>query len=203
MKKILISEYDGEEVITSSILKKSKRKNETVFVPHKLELIPEDNAHCISRGESTSFMNLELLKPEHIGHTYTYDDQEFVPDFRIVSDKFAAKKYDSIVYASAKNAIQHKHLMVPTNPNLHIIALTIFVAACHEHKKIFTLGHDSILDPSLINQITKIMKTYDDTEFIRVVRWPKLWCPNEFLDCENFKQIGVADYASEADLGKL
>lgn len=132
---------------------------------------------------------------------------------------------NNVVYTNLKYLEQYlnKFNFIPQNPEFNSGAIAAYLAAFDGHKKIYLLGFDGIdnlIDnyifyadtnnyPSRstpmseefwVRSLDTVMKTYSDTEFVRVTptklfRQPEAWKYNL-----NYRQIDFRQFVLEADV---
>ena len=131
----------------------------------------------------------------------------------------------NVVYASTKYLEKYsgKFNIIPQNPELNAGAMAAYLAAFDGHKKVYMLGFDGIDNPlnnynvyagtanyppadQAINEefwnrsLDLVMKTYNDTEFIRVCPTAKFRQPEMWKYNLNYRQIDFRQFVVEADI---
>lgn len=132
---------------------------------------------------------------------------------------------DHIVYAHAAHIESYpgKFYLIPQNVHIDSGALAAYMAAFDGHKKVFLIGYDQYDHPQDVNNVykntagypdddemhngdflalslSKVIKVYHDTEFIRVMPERTHWIHPLFLPLPNFRQINYRDFVIEADI---
>jgi hypothetical protein len=132
---------------------------------------------------------------------------------------------DNVVYTNSKYLEQYpnKFSFIPQNPEFNAGTIAAYLAAFDEHKKVFLLGFDGIdshtdnyniysgtngyLDNSSgvsenfwVKGLGLVMKTYPDTEFIRVGPTEFFRQPEEWKYYLNYRQINFRQFVIEIDL---
>lgn len=227
IKQVYRSNYAGENVITT-LERKNQEWNPTIeYVPNQVtNTYTTSQAVVFGDGNSYDEFPIQFIK-NHRGGEFgtnklqiygvnnTYEKIE--PDFLVVHgdleiDQIAQTDYpdDHIVYASAEYLLKYptRFYLIPQNPNLDHNASAAYMAAFDGHRKIFLLGFDEYdsynqdtHNEFYVNSLSLIMKTYSDTEFVRVMKYGTWSCNDILKRSPNFRQIGFNEFVVEADLG--
>lgn len=169
VQEIIWAPYEGEEIVTKTIIRGGKKIQEKEFVEDRVKAVPRGNAYIIGNGPSRKNFDLDLLK--ETGQTYGCNAlyRDFVPDFLFSVDRFMSegivrdKIYEkttcyapSIEYSRSGKKLN----LIPHNQHW-ISGSTAFHTACvHGHKKLYLLGFDfQEYGKGELNNI------YQDTEF--------------------------------------
>ena len=145
--------YEGETLITNTIIRKGKRIQETAFFPDKVKAVPRGNAYCIGNGPSRKDFDLTQLKAT--GQTYGCNAlyRDFMPDFIfsvdtrmtqvMVEDEVGLKTihYAPSLEVNRKQSKGMLHL-IPNNPHWISGNAAFWTAGVHGHKNIYLLGYD-------------------------------------------------------------
>lgn len=145
-----------------------------------------------------------------------------------IVDEIAQSRYttDKIVYTNAHGMLKHpgKFYLVPQNLYYDSGSLAMYLACFDGHKKVYMLGYDNYQDEQPVNNVykdsdcylessatqngrfweltaLKVMQTYDDVEFIRVMPTANWWTPLSWQRLVNFRQIDYNNFVVEADIG--
>ena len=145
-----------------------------------------------------------------------------------IIEEISASGYcnDNIVYADGASILKHpgKFYLIPQGIQWDTGSLAAYMACFDGHKKIFLIGYDNYHFPGIMNNVYKntngyssitdtqdgtfwtmslhkIMSTYTDVEFIKVMPTASEWTPPEITALINFRQIGFRDFVLEADIG--
>lgn len=131
----------------------------------------------------------------------------------------------NFVYANSKHleSYPHKFNFIPQNPEFNAGAIAAYLAAFDGHKKVFMLGFDGV-DNSTDNynafadtpnypakndpiseeywnrSLNAVMKTYNDTEFIRVCPSASFRQIDSWRYHANYRQIDFRRFVLEADV---
>lgn len=131
----------------------------------------------------------------------------------------------NIIYAYNNNLEKYpaKFNFLPQNPEFNSGALAAYMAAFDGHKKVYMLGFDGIdtlgnnynifagtenypdlnyptLEEYWVRSLNTVMKTYSDTEFIRVAPSPRFRIPEQWKYNLNFRQIDFRQFVLEVDI---
>lgn len=129
-----------------------------------------------------------------------------------------------IVYTSAVNVVEYpkQFYLVPQDPSWNSGAIAAYLACFDGHKKVFLLGHDGFDDPGTNNvylgtngypteeniqseefwaaTMLKVMQTYSEVEFVRVMPTVGWHAPESWKACTNFRQVDFYGFSLEADI---
>jgi hypothetical protein len=145
-----------------------------------------------------------------------------------IVDEIAESGYttDKIVYTNAHGLLKHpgKFYLVPQNLYYDSGSLAMYLACFDGHKKVYMLGYDNYQGSEPTNNVYKntsgypkstdeqngrfwelsalrVMETYADVEFVRVMPTTNWWTPVSWQRLVNFRQISYNDFVLEADIG--
>jgi len=132
---------------------------------------------------------------------------------------------NNIVYASKFHLTKYPGVFkyIPQDPNWNAGAVAAYMAAFDGHKKVYMLGFDGIDNPTDIYNVyagtpsypaktdgiledfwvlslENLMKTYSDTEFIRVAPARTFRSPEAWKYLLNYRVIDFRDFVLEADV---
>lgn len=225
LKQIYRSSYAGESIVTNLVLSGNEWDPETEYIENSVfNTYTTKQAIAIGNGSSRDGFDLSLIK-NHRGGLFAADklqsygcnlviNEGFEPDFLIVTDPLKVQAVvdanyteDHIVYTNAQYIVEYpgKFYLVPQNPAYDAGAMAAYMACFDGHKKLFLLGYDSYFDNPentfYINTLVAVMNTYKETEFVRVCPSASVACSAELQRCVNFRQIGMRDFITEADIG--
>lgn len=225
LKQIYRSNYAGESIVTELNLNSNEWNPVTEYITNSVfNTYTTKQAIAIGNGSSRDGFDLSLIK-NHRGGLLAQDklqsyacnlviNEGFEPDFLIVTDPLKVQAVvdtnyteDHIVYTNAQYIVKHpgKFYLIPQNPTYDAGALAAYLACFDGHKKLFLLGYDSYFDDPentfYINTLVSVMNTYKETEFIRVCPSAKATCSPQLQSLLNFRQIGLRDFITEADIG--
>lgn len=133
---------------------------------------------------------------------------------------------DNIVYTNAYPIMEYpgKFYLIPQNLSLDAGSIAAYLACFDGHKKVFLIGYDNYHDEEITNNVYKdtygypasginqngvsfelslfrVMQTYDDVEFVRVMPTATWYVPPRWSDLVNFRQVDYRGFTLEADLG--
>lgn len=140
----------------------------------------------------------------------------------IATNEYSA---NNIVYASKSNLTKYpeKFMYIPQDPNWNAGAVAAYMAAFDGHKKVYMLGFDgidnstdiynvyagtpsypaktdTILEDFWMLSLANVMRTYSDTEFIRVAPSRSFRTPEDWKYFLNYRVINFRDFVLEADV---
>lgn len=140
------------------------------------------------------------------------------------ADQFPNNTTTAFTYT--KNILQNigKYHLIPYNIKLCAGATAAYLACFHGHKTIYLLGFDNqkdagtnnniyagttaysskqsnVSDSVFIQDLNQVMSTYDDVEFVRIVKFENTIVPDMWKWRDNFRQIDYRHYISECDIG--
>ena len=142
-------------------------------------------------------------------------------------DELVASGYcdDHIVYANSTNVLKYpgKFYLIPQDVQSNAGTIATYLAAFDGHEAIYLLGFDGqtttnynsnvyagtacyqdrdthVQDDYMINSLTRVMTTYSEITFIRVMPTRSWQCPQDWLNLPNFRQIDFRDFVLEVDL---
>ena len=169
VQEITWTPYEGEEIITKTVIRGGKKIQEIKYVEDRVKAVPKGNAYIIGNGPSRKGFDLNLLKTK--GQVYGCNAlyRDFVPDFLISVDRYMSegivrdKVYErttcyapSIEYSRSGGKLN----LIPHNPHWISGSTAIHIACVHGHKNVFLLGFDfQEYGKGQLNNI------YQDTEF--------------------------------------
>lgn len=145
--------YEGETVITKTIIRKGKKITEKEFFEDKVKAVPKGNAYIIGNGPSRKDFDLNLLRSS--GQTYGCNAlyRDFMPDFifsvdtkithKMVEDEVGLK---TVHYAPSlevnRGSTKGMLHLIPHNPHWISGNAAFWTACIHGHKKIYLIGFD-------------------------------------------------------------
>ena len=145
--------YEGETVITKTIIRKGKKITEKEFFEDKVKAVPKGNAYIIGNGPSRKDFDLNLLTSS--GQTYGCNAlyRDFMPDFifsvdtkithKMVEDEVGLK---TVHYAPSlevnRGSTKGMLHLIPHNPHWISGNAAFWTACIHGHKKIYLIGFD-------------------------------------------------------------
>ena len=225
LKQIYRSSYAGESIVSELTLANNNWDPKTEYIANSVfNTFTTKQAIAIGNGLGRQGFDLSLIK-NHRGGVLARDklqsygcnlviNEGFEPDFLIVTDPDKVQAVvdsnytdDHIVYTNAPYIVKHpgKFYLIPQNPAYDAGAMAAYLACFDGHKKLFLLGYDSYFDDPAntfyINTLATVMNTYKETEFIRVCPSAKAYCSPQLQSLVNFRQIGLRDFITEADIG--
>jgi hypothetical protein len=146
-------QYEGETIVTATIIRKGQKIQETAFYEDKVKAKPVGNAYVIGNGPSRKGFDLNKLKAT--GQTYGCNAlyRDFMPDFIFsVDTKMSVKMCEDEVglktvhYAPSLEVMrkQNKGMLhlIPNNPHWISGNAAFWTAGVHGHKNIYLLGFD-------------------------------------------------------------
>lgn len=131
---------------------------------------------------------------------------------------------NNIVYTNATHMLDYpkQFYLVPQDPTWNAGAIAAYLACFDGHKKVFLLGHDGFDSPGSNNvyldtngypssediqseafwvaTMFKVMTTYPEVQFIRVMPTPNHYVPDMWKPCANFSQIDFRGFSLMADI---
>ena len=145
--------YNGETIITNTIIRKGQRIQEKAFYEDKVKAVPRGNAYIIGNGPSRK--GFDLTRLAETGQTYGCNAlyRDFIPDFIFsVDTKITMKMCEDEVglktfhYAPSLevNRKQTKGMLhlIPHNPHWISGNTAFWTAGVHGHKNIYLIGFD-------------------------------------------------------------
>ena len=166
-----ISNYTGEEIIDSIIIKQGQKHLDRVWMPRTVFNNPEGkNAFIIGNGESRIGFNLYSLPQDTYGCNALYRDYE--PDYLIVVDQHMYKEIansnygeKNIVYTNRNNMkkIGGNCHLIPHNPYLGAGTTAMHIAIHDGHTHLFCIGFDCNVDGPNAN-VYKDTSCYNDSK---------------------------------------
>ena len=145
--------YNGETIITNTIIRKGQRIQEKAFYEDKVKAVPRGNAYIIGNGPSRK--GFDLTRLAETGQTYGCNAlyRDFMPDFIFsVDTKITMKMCEDEVglktfhYAPSLevNRKQTKGMLhlIPHNPHWISGNTAFWTAGVHGHKNIYLIGFD-------------------------------------------------------------
>ena len=145
--------YEGETVITKTIIRKGKKITEKEFFEDKVKAVPKGNAYIIGNGPSRKDFDLNLLRSS--GQTYGCNalSRDCMPDFifsvdtkithKMVEDEVGLK---TVHYAPSlevnRGSTKGMLHLIPHNPHWISGNAAFWTACIHGHKKIYLIGFD-------------------------------------------------------------
>jgi hypothetical protein len=114
----------------------------------------------------------------------------------------AGYQRDNIVYTTARNCIRHpgEFYLIPYNPRLLDLAVTIYLAAFDGHQEVFLLGYLDITEANSLNwipHIAQIFLAYPGVKFYLVGESTRM--PDEWVDCFNTQSMTYDEFISYCD----
>lgn len=164
-----LSSYQGEEIITSVIIKGGKKTYEKKYFPRTVFNDPQGkDAYIIGNGESRIDFDLYSLPQDTYGCNALYRDYE--PDYLIVVDQHMYKEILESGYGE-KNIVYTNHLnmsryggvshLIPNNPHKGTGTTAVHIALHDGHTKLFLLGFDNDANGKN-NNVYKNTNAYND-----------------------------------------
>lgn len=161
LKQLYRSNYAGENIVKTLVLKDGEWNPESEFVPNRvINTHTTTQAVAIGNGESRAKFDLRLIGAHMAGlggvdtlQSYGCNAlyRDFTPDFLIATgedivDEIANSgyAYNNIVYANANYLLDYpgKFYLIPQNISYDAGALAAYMACFDGHKKVFLLGYD-------------------------------------------------------------
>jgi hypothetical protein len=161
LKQLYRSNYAGENIVSTLVLKDGEWNPTTEFVPNRvINTHTTTQAVCIGNGESRQDFDLRYIGAHMAGlggadtlQSYGCNAlyRDFTPDFLIATGDEIVKEIsnsgyasNNIVYANANHLLEHpgKFYLVPQNISYDAGSLAAYMACFDGHKKIFLLGYD-------------------------------------------------------------
>lgn len=168
-----LSSYQGEEIITSVIIKGGKKHHETKYFPRSVFNDPQGkNAYIIGNGESRIGFDLYKLPQDTYGCNALYRDYQ--PDFLVCVDR---KMYQEIAESGygEKNIVYTNHLnmsrtggnchLIPHNPHKGTGTTAVHIAIHDGHTNLFLLGFDNDAN-TINNNVYKNTNAYNDDQTV-------------------------------------
>ena len=131
-----------------------------------------------------------------------------------------------IVYANSDKIIRHpnKFYLIPQDFISNAGTIATYLACFDGHEKVYLIGFDNSVvydcrvyfrmlqnafqrvkhnysDDYWIMSMERIMRMYNEVEFVRVTSTPNYVCPPSWSKLPNFRQIHFQAYLIEADIG--
>ena len=145
--------YNGETIITNTIIRKGQRIQEKAFYEDKVKAVPRGNAYIIGNGPSRK--GFDLTRLAETGQTYGCNAlyRDFMPDFifsvdtkitmKMCEDKVGLKTfhYAPSLEVNRKQTKGMLHL-IPHNPHWISGNTAFWTAGVHGHKNIYLIGFD-------------------------------------------------------------
>ena len=133
---------------------------------------------------------------------------------------------NNIIYGTGQMILKYpgKFYMIPQNPGWDSGALAAYLACFDGHKTVYLMGFDlhsgdidyqhniyagtngypqlrsSTTEEYFVASMKRVMDTYSDVDFVRVVPTPNFYMPEEWKYQLNLRQIVFWDFACEIDL---
>jgi len=144
-----------------------------------------------------------------------------------IIEEIASSGYcdDHIVYANADKLIKYpgKFYLIPQDITADAGTIATYLACFDGHEKVYLLGFDGwagdgyngnvyadtpgydpvnfhIAEDFWVQNLTNIMSTYSEVEFVRCMPTPNWRIPVAWRSLPNFRQISYGQFALEADL---
>ena len=217
-----LSNYKGEEIIDSILIKQGKKVYDVKWMPRTVFNDPQNkDAYIIGNGESRRQFDLYGLPQDTYGCNALYRDYE--PDYLITIDRHMYKEIieseyadKNIVYTHRQNIKRHgdQGHLIPANPSQGAGTTAMHIAIHDGHKNLYCLGFDCAhsgqnnnvykdtsgyrssntqVDQSIwAEQIYTLMTNNKHVKFTYV----EGTIPNKFLELANCTQI---DYVQLSD----
>lgn len=168
-----LSNYKGEEVINSIIIKKGKKTYDKKWMPRTVFNDPQGkDAYIIGNGESRKDFDLYSLPQDTYGCNALYRD--YAPDFLFVVDRFMYKEIaesgygeKNIVYTNLNNMQKFggsSHL-IPNNPHRGAGTTAMHTAIHDGHTNLICIGFDCGEDAPN-NNVYKDTNCYNDSNTV-------------------------------------
>jgi len=168
-----ISDYQGEEIIDSIIIKQGKKYEERKYFARTVFNDPQGkDAYIIGNGESRIDFDLYSLPQDTYGCNALYRDYE--PDYLVVVDEHMYKEIlennyseKNIVYTNRRNIKKHggsSHL-IPHNPHKGAGTTAMHIAIMDGHTHLYCIGFDCDKDGPNAN-VYKDTPCYNDSKTI-------------------------------------
>jgi len=212
-------DYDGEFVITDTIIRHGKKVQEREWVPDPVSVSHiSKRATCIEVNgtlKDTLYKRIESNNGGNLGkhrmQVYGVEGvwRKMVPNFTIAMDddnlqQMIRRSYtkESIVYTGTRYCLKYpgEFYLVPHGVSFSSAALAVWLACFDGHKEIFLVGYiddGSDKQAKMISAVNEIMKTYKSTQFIHVTNnnSPEPWKYNL-----NFSAMAMNTYVSHCDV---
>jgi len=168
-----VSNYQGEEIIDSIIIKQGKKTYDRKWMPRTVFNDPQGkDAYIIGNGESRIGFDLYALPQDTYGCNALFRDYE--PDYLVVVDQ---KMYQEIaqsgygekntVYTNRNNMKKYggvSHL-IPHNPHKGTGTTAVHIALNDGHTNLFLLGFDNDAN-TVNNNVYKNTNAYNDEQTV-------------------------------------
>ena len=145
-----LSNYKGEEIIDSILIKQGKKFYDLKWMPRTVFNDPQNkDAYIIGNGESRTQFDLYSLPQDTYGCNALYRDYE--PDYLITIDQHMYKEIieseyadKNIVYTHRQNIKRHgdQGHLIPANPSQGAGTTAMHIAIHDGHKNLYCLGFD-------------------------------------------------------------
>jgi len=212
-------DYDGEFVIADTIVANNTTIQRREWIPNVIENHHTSRrAAAIATDRDSKYFKHQRLARHRGGllaqkrlQTYgtgsMWQDMRF--DFFVATQpdliqKLADSEYDhdTTVYTNARHCLQYpgRFYPVPYLPNVHQIALPIYLAAFDQHEEVFMLGYNADIDvgdPGWITDVNDVFQTYATTKFFLVTRQNT---PGVWLDNANVKMMDYRRFVTYCDI---
>jgi hypothetical protein len=218
------SDYEGEFIITNSVVRGGKKIQDKEWIEN-----PIQNQHisgravCIADGASRSQFPTHRLENHKGGllgrlRLQTYGTgrvaDEIMCNFYVsrqptMLEKCIEKEYTihTACYTSTTNCLKYpgEFYLVPYKLLGSDSLLAAYIACFDGHKEIFLLGYDYINDKTTTTELTDLMNTYKGTKFTRVSSGVKTnqtdnQTPEDWKWCTNFSEMTYAEWISYCDV---
>lgn len=168
-----ISDYNGEEIIDSIVIKQGKKQINKIWMPRTVFNDPAGkNAYIIGNGESRKEFDLYQLPQDTYGCNALYRDYE--PDFLIVVDQHMYKEISAtdfgeknIVYTNRNNMKKFGGVchLIPNNQHVGAGTTAMQIAIHDGHTCLYCIGFDCAED-GVNNNMYKDTPCYNDSKTI-------------------------------------
>ena len=168
-----VTDYQGEEIIDSVIIKQGKKTLEKLWMPRTVFNDAQGkDAYIIGNGESRIGFDLYQLPQDTYGCNAVYRDYE--PDFLVVVDRLMYKEIiasgyndSNIVYTNRNNMKKfggNSHL-IPHNPHRGAGTTAMHIAIQDGHTNLICIGFDCAEDAPN-NNVYKDTDCYNDSNTV-------------------------------------
>lgn len=168
-----VSNYTGEEIIESIVIKKGQKHLEKLFVPRTVFNDPQGkDAYIIGNGESRKDFDLYSLPQDTYGCNALY--REYEPDFLIVVDRHMYQEIANTEYIDQNTVYTNRNNMkrfggnshlIPHNPHKGAGTTAMHIAIHDGHTNLICIGFDCNEDAPN-NNIYKDTPCYNDSKTI-------------------------------------
>lgn len=218
------SDYEGEFIITKSVIRGGKKIQDKEWIANPIE-----NQHisgravCIANGESRSDFPIHRLENHKGGllgklRIQTYGTgrvaDEIACNFYIsrdttVLERLIEKEYagHTVCYTSTTNCLAYpgEFYLVPYKTLGSDELLAAWIACFDGHKEIFFVGYDFNGDIAKTTEITELMNSYPGTKFYRISKGAKRdqtdkQTPEDWKWRSNFSEMSYVEWISYCDV---